>query len=71
MYDREKYDWETREDADTIKRFRKIQSDPARMSRAKACIQDSVNEGRKALGAKVDSPVGRRSNPATIKQLKV
>lgn len=67
--DRQKYDWETREDAETIARYQAIKSDPERMRRAKECIQDSVNQGKKALGEKVAPPVPGRRNPATIMSL--
>lgn len=70
MYlDRQKYDWETREDAETIARYQAIKSDPNRMRRAQECIQDSINQGKKALGEKVAPPVPGRKNPATIMQL--
>ena len=70
MYDRAKFDWEAREDAETIKRFKEIESNPERLRRAKACIQDSVDTGKKALGIKVAPPQPGRHNPATIMQLK-
>lgn len=69
MYDRAKYDWETREDAETIARYQKIKSDPERMRKAKECIQDSVNAGKAALGEPVPPPVPGRKNPATIMKL--
>lgn len=69
ILDAHKYEWETREDAETIARYQKIKSDPERMRRAKECIQDSVNQGKLALGEKVAPPVPGRKNPATIMQL--
>ena len=67
--DRQKYDWETREDAETIARYQAIKSDPNRMRRAQECIQDSINAGKRALGEKVTPAVPGRNNPATIMQL--
>lgn len=69
MYDRMKFDWETREDAETIKRFKEIESNPERLRRAQSCILDSVQAGNRALGIKV-APQPGRHNPATIMQLK-
>ena len=69
--DRRKYDWDTREDAETIARYQAIKSDPNRMRRAQECIQDSINQGKKALGEKVSPPIPGRRNPATIMKLKV
>lgn len=66
--DREKYDWETREDADTIARYQKIKSDPKRLRRAQECIRDSIRAGKEALGEPAP-PVPGRSNPATIMKL--
>ena len=67
--DRQQYDWETREDAETIARYQKIKSDPERLRRAKECIQDSINQGKVALGEKVAPPIPGRRNPATIMKL--
>ena len=67
--DRQQFDWETREDAETIARYQKIKSDPERMRKAQACIQDSINQGKAALGEKVAPPVPGRRNPATIMKL--
>lgn len=67
--DRQQYDWETREDAETIARYQKIKSDPERLRKAKECIQDSINQGKAALGEKVAPPIPGRKNPATIMQL--
>ena len=67
--DRNKYDWETREDAETLARYQRIKADPERMRKAKACIQDSVSEGKLALGESTPPPVPGRNNPATIMKL--
>lgn len=69
-YNRDKFDWETREDAETIKRFKEIESNPERLRKAQACIKDSVESGNRALGVKVAPPQPGRRNPATIMQLK-
>lgn len=69
MYDRDKYDWETREDAETIARYQRIKNDPERMRKAKECIQESVNRGKQALGEAVAPPMPGRRNPATIMKL--
>lgn len=69
MYDRQKFDWEVREDAETIRRFKEIESDPERMRKAKSCIQDSVDTGKKALGIKTAPPQPGRKNPATVMKL--
>lgn len=69
MYDREKFDWETREDAETIRRFKEIEANPERLRKAQSCIQDSVDAGKRALGIKVAPPQPGRKNPATIMQL--
>lgn len=65
----QKYDWMTREDAETIARYQAIKSDPNRMRKAQECIQDSINAGKRALGEKVDSTVPGRRNPATLMRL--
>ena len=71
MYDRQKFDWETREDAETIKRFKEIESNPERLRRAQECIQDSIDTGKKALGIKVaPRQPSRGNNPATITTIK-
>ena len=69
MLDRKNYDWETREDAETIARYQQIKSDPNRMRKAQECIQDSINAGKRALGEKVAPAVPGRKNPATIMSL--
>lgn len=70
MLDSRVYDWETREDAETLARYQQIKANPERMRKAKECIQNSVNEGKAALGEKAASPVPGRKNPATIMKLK-
>ena len=69
-YDRQKFDWETREDAETIRRFKEIESNPERLRKAQSCIQDSVVRGQQALGIHTAPPQPGRHNPATIMQLK-
>ena len=71
MYDRDKFDWETREDADTLKRFRQIRSNPDRLRKAQSCILDSINTEREAIGLAPSPTVpSRGGNPATIMKLK-
>lgn len=66
IHDYKKYDWETREDAETLARYQKIKADPERMRKAKECIQDSVNAGKRALGEPTPPPIPGRKNPATV-----
>ena len=64
IIDREKFDWQTREDAETLQRAQAIKSDPARLKKAQECIIASIDEGKAALKG---SPVGsRKRNKATI-----
>jgi hypothetical protein len=67
--DRDKFDWETREDAETIARYQHIANDPERLKKAQSCIVDSVNAGKRALGVSVPPPTPGRKNPATIMKL--
>ena len=71
MYmDREKYDWGTREDADTIQRYQRITKDKDRMIKATSCIVDSINQGKEALGlATSPAQPSRRNNPAKVGKL--
>lgn len=69
VYDRQKFDWETREDAETIRRFKEIEANPERLRRAQSCIQDSVIRGQQALGVKAKPVQPGRHNPATIMPL--
>lgn len=69
MYNNRMFDWETREDAETIKRFKEIEANPERLRKAQSCIQESIDSGKRALGVKVAPPVLGRRNPATIMQL--
>lgn len=69
MYNREKYTWETREDADILKRYREITKDPERLRKAQSCIKDSVNDLKSVLGIPTPPPVPGRKNPATIMRL--
>lgn len=70
MYN-EKYDWETREDAHTLRRYAEIASDPARMAKAKSCIKDFVDASKCALSKTPNPRVGKKSNPATVGAIKV
>lgn len=69
MYDREKYDWETREDADVLRRYQQIKSNPERLKKAQMCIADSVSV---AVAVLRDEPVkvsSRYNNKATLRRL--
>lgn len=66
---RDKYDWVTREDADTLLRYREIQSDPNRFKKAQKCIQDTLTDYKEALGKSATPNVPSRKNPATIMRL--
>ena len=67
MYDREKYDWETREDADVLRRYQQIKSNPERLKKAQMCIADSVSVAVAVLrDVKVSS---RYNNKATLRRL--
>lgn len=65
----EKYDWETREDADTLRRYNEITKNPERLRKAQSCIKDSVSDLNKALGIPAPPPTPGRSNPATVMKL--
>lgn len=71
MYNREKYTWETRDDADTLRRYQEIVKNPERLRKAQSCIKDSVNDLKSALGISTPTPppVPGRKNPATIMRL--
>lgn len=69
MYDREKYDWETREDADVLRRYQQIKSNPERLKKAQMCIADSVSV---AVAVLRDEPLkvsSRHNNKATLRRL--
>lgn len=69
----EKYDWETREDADVLKRYQVLKSDPVRFNRAKECIADQVAAGKAVLNNKPLNPSGpsKRLNPACVGKLPI
>lgn len=67
MYNCEKFDWETREDANTIRRYQEIIANPKRLALAKSCIKDTKDNLDKALKNSPAPSVSR--NPATIKKL--
>lgn len=69
MGDPRKYDWETREDAETLRRYQEITKNPERLRKAQSCIKDNVDELNKALGIPAPPPVPGRRNPATIMRL--
>ena len=65
----EKFDWETREDADTLLRYQQIKGDSERLRKAQSCIRDSVSNLNKVLDISAPEIVPGRSNPATIRKL--
>lgn len=70
MYN-EKYSWEVREDANILKQYQELKSNPERFNKAKECIADQVNTGKAVLQ---DKPIGapsRKRNPACIGKLPV
>lgn len=68
-FDREKYDWKTRDDADALIRFQQIKADPERLKKAQDCIQDSLSTLNQSLGIPAPEVVPGRKNPATIRRL--
>lgn len=72
MYNCKKYDWEVRDDAETLRRYQEIKSNPERMKKAKECIMDSVITGKAVLGNKpLNAPATKNSNKATIGRLNI
>lgn len=65
-----KFDWDVRNDAETIMRYKSITRDPNRLRKAQECILDEVNTSLSALGVPTPPPVNGRANRATIMQLK-
>lgn len=66
---REKYDWETREDANIMIRYQQLKNDPERFNRAKECLAESLSMQVKALSESPAPSMPGRRNPATIKKL--
>ena len=61
------YDWETREDGNTLKRAKMIENDPARLERAQAYLADESKATLDALGIRPHvRPTNRTRNRATI-----
>ena len=75
MYDETRFNWQNRDDADTLKRYQEIKSDPVRFAKAQEFIADSVDKEIAVLADKPISPVStvprRRENRATIGTLPV
>lgn len=72
MYDKEKYDWETRDDADVLRRYQQIKSNPERLKKAQMCIADSVSVAVAVLRDEPVEPVkvsSRHNNKATLRRL--
>ncbi len=69
IYDREHYDWQAREDAETLQRVQAIKSDPERLKRAQDCIRASVEQGKavlKSTHAPAEASPAKKQNPATV-----
>ena len=66
---REKHDWETREDVNTMVRYQQLKNDPERFNRAKECLSESLKMQVKALSDSPAPSVPGRRNPATIMKL--
>lgn len=66
---REKYDWETREDAETLKRYAELYSNPKRLQKAQQYIKSCITDYKKVLVKSKDN-LPSRNNPATIMKLK-
>lgn len=65
----DKYDWDTHEDANILRRYQEITKDPERLRKAQSCIKDTVTDLNKSLGIPTPPPVPGRRNPATIMPL--
>ena len=65
----DKFSWEVREDADTIRRYNEIKADPERIRKAQECIKDTAKTCKMALGEQIAPPMPGRKNPATIMSL--
>lgn len=70
MYN-EKYDWEVREDANILRRYQELKSDPVRFNKAKECIADQVKAGNAVLRDKPIDGSSHRRNPACIGKLDI
>lgn len=73
---RERFDWEARNDAETLQRAEMIKADKERLAKATACLREGIAESKSALRAMkgrgletfVDNKRGRR-NKATVSPL--
>ena len=64
----DKYDWDTREDVNTLMSYKEIKKDPDRLRKAQECIKDTIADYKSSLGITANKVPGR-SNPATIMKL--
>lgn len=67
----DKYDWDTRDNANTLLRAEEIKKDPIKYKLAQECISDtlkSMKEVAKGSGKSNGTP-SRHNNPATLKKL--
>lgn len=68
---RDKYDWETRDDARILRQAKEIKRDPARLKKAQECLADELAALASAISDKPLTPPmpSRNDNPATIGRL--
>lgn len=70
MRDLDRFDWETREDASTLRRFAELRNDPERMDKARQVLEFEANNTRDALGLPDSRRIPSRGrNAATIMKL--
>ena len=65
----DKYDWGTKDDADTLRRYQEIKKDPERLRKAQDCIKDTITDFNESLGIPAPPQIPGRKNPATIMKL--
>ena len=65
----DKYDWGTKDDADTLRRYQEIKKDPERLRKAQECIKDTITDFKESLGILAPPQIPGRKNPATIMKL--
>ena len=65
----DKYDWGTKDDADTLRRYQEIKKDPERLRKAQECIKDTITDFKESLGIPAPPQIPGRKNPATIMKL--
>jgi hypothetical protein len=61
--------WQSEEDARTMKRYGELMGNPDRVRRAQSVIKTELDATKRALGVPVPPPAPGRANPATIMRL--